>query len=101
MLLIFISKEAWLTTEWLLPGLALWTEGPLETKRDHFLPLPSLGLDAATNRRALYSDCAGFSRALWASLAAEDGTALLPQEAGRYSWTSWALLDRTLRTSWA
>ena len=62
------------------------------------MPLPSLDLQSATPRRALYSDCAGFSQALWRSLADKDGQALLPHEAGKH-WTEHS--ERAGLDSWA
>ena len=54
--------------------------------RDYFLPLPNLDLTGAVKKRALYTDAAGFSVALLASLTAADGSALLPVEGARF-WT--------------
>ena len=83
---VFVSDRAFLRTPWLDAGLVLWMEAPLNFQRDYFLPLPSEKLDGVLRRRALYSDCAGFSVALLSSLKDKHGHALLPPGAARF-WT--------------
>ena len=63
--------------------------GPLAYKRDYFLCLPTPDLRGTIGKRALYSDAAGFSRALFASLEASGaygGTRILRKEALLF-WT--------------
>ena len=47
---------------------------------DFLLPLPDSDLEGTTGQRALYSDCVGFSRSLFPSLAADDESRLLEPE---------------------
>ena len=61
------------------------------------LPLPSLDLQAATRRRALYTDSAAFSQALWRQLRTSSGEARLPEDAGRF-WSEHS--DRAGLDSW-
>lgn len=83
---VFVSEDAYIRRPWLDVGLLLWTEGPLEFERDFFLPLPSADFQGCLRARALYSDAAGFSRALFGTLRRPDGTAPLSATACRY-WT--------------
>ena len=96
---VFVSEAAWVSCPWLDTGYALWTgEGPLASKRDYLLPLPTTDLQGITPRRALYSDCSCFSQALWRSLSDKDGLALLPEDAGKH-WTEHS--ERAGLDSWA
>ena len=81
---VFVSDKAWLRKPWLDEGMVLWLDGELSFSRDYFLPLPSPCLGKALRRRALYTDCAGFSVALLASLPDEHGCALLPKGGARF-----------------
>ena len=74
---IFVSEDAYVAQPWLDIGLLLWTEADLAFARDYFLPLPNADCSGVLKQRALYSDSAGFSRALMGTLTADDGDALL------------------------
>lgn len=65
---VFVSEEAYLRKPWLDLGLRLWEAKELAIPRDYLLPLPTEDFKAARRTRAVYSDSAGFSRALMASL---------------------------------
>ena len=93
-----MSQECWLLEEWLDTGVALLTTGSFDFARDFLLPLPSQNLEAATHRRALYSDSAAFSQKLYDSLVGEQEQARLPAYAGRF-WTEHS--DRAGLDSWA
>ena len=95
---VFVSQEAWIEQEWLRVGLDLLTKGSFDFERDFLLPLPTADLQAATKRRALYSDSAGFSLGLLGSLKDETGGARLPQGAARF-WSEHS--DRAGLDSWA
>ena len=82
----FVSESAYVRKPWLDVGLLLWSESPLDFPRDYFLPLPSVNFQGCLQQRALYSDSAGFSRALLGTLRRPDGTALLSAAACRF-WT--------------
>ena len=56
----FVSQDAWVKRPWLDTGLALLTQESFNFERDFLLRLPSLDLQAATKRRALYTDAAAF-----------------------------------------
>mgnify|MGYP003333697518 CR=1 FL=1 len=94
---VFVSEEAYIRFPWLDTGLLLWVEGPLAFPRDYFLPLPTQNFDSCLHERARYTDSAGFSRALLASFARPDGSALLSPTACRY-WTEHS--DRAGLDSW-
>ena len=83
---VFVSEDAYVRKPWLDIGLLLWTKGPLDFPRDYFLPLPSHDLQGCLQERALYTDSAGFSRALFGTLRRHDGQALLSPAACRF-WT--------------
>ena len=98
MLPVFVSEEAYLRKPWLDVGLRLWEAKELAFPRDYLLPLPTEDLKAARRTRAVYSDAAGFSRAILASLHHEDGNALLLPEACSF-WREHS--DRAGLDSWA
>ena len=78
---LFVSRDVWLSQEWLLQGLELWQTSPLGWGRDYFLPLPNLDFAGTCGKKARYSDAQTFSRALLSSLRDEDGEKLLLDEA--------------------
>ena len=80
---VFVSRDAWVDQEWLLPGLELWLDGELAYPRDYLLPLPNRSFTGTVCKRARYSDAVGFSKALLSSLKAEDGTTPLLHPASR------------------
>ena len=94
---VFVSEQAWVEHEWLDVGLALWEAPPLNYRRDYFLPLPNKDLSGVMQRRALYTDSAGFSAGLISSLAAADGTALVPHGGAQF-WSEHS--DRSGLDSW-
>ena len=94
---VFVSEAAWVEHEWLDVGLALWEAPPLDYRRDYFLPLPDKNLSGVMQRRALYTDSAGFSAGLISSLAAADGTALVPHGGAQF-WSEHS--DRSGLDSW-
>ena len=96
----FLSQHAWVEAEWLQVGLDLWTsdEHGLNYRRDYLLPLPNEKLTGSCGKRARYSDSAGFSRALFATLLDETGGPLLLEAALSY-WTEHS--DRAGLDSWA
>ena len=64
----FLSYGCWIERkEWIRTGYALLTE-VFGGERDYLVPLPSADFAGALPRRALYSDCVGFSRSLLGSL---------------------------------
>ena len=93
----FVSNEAWVHKPWLETGLRLLTTGSFAFERDFLLPLPNLKLTEATRRRALYSDAAAFSLALFSSLKGPTGEARLPGKAARF-WSEHS--DRAGLDSW-
>ena len=95
---VFVSTDAYLVLPWLLVGLALWKEEPLNFDRDFFLPLPTEDLQGAKHIRARYTDSAGFSSALLRSLHDEQNLALLPGLSGNF-WTEHS--DRAGLDGWA
>ena len=94
---VFVSQDAYVRKPWLDVGLMLWAEGPLSYPRDYFLPLPSDDFQGCLQARALYSDSAGFSRSLLATLRRPDGRALLSPSACRF-WTEFS--DRAGLDGW-
>ena len=94
---VFVSQEAYVGKPWLDVGLLLLTQGEFAFERDYFLPLPHRDLTGVLQQRALYSDSAGFSRALLGTICAEDGDALLTPLACRL-WTEHS--DRSGLDSW-
>ena len=78
-------------------GLGLLTTCSFSFERDFLLPLPNLQLTEATQRRALYSDAAAFSLALFSSLETSTGEARLPGKAARF-WSEHS--DRAGLDSW-
>ena len=95
---VYVSQDAFLRTAWLDLGLGLWEQKELAFDRDYLLPLPTPDLKGTRRTRALYSDSAGFSRALLASLTHGDGEALLLPEACSF-WSEHS--DRAGLDSWA
>ena len=83
---VWVSNDAHVRYPWLDVGLALWLEGPLSFPRDYFLPLPTSNFQGALEVRAKYSDSAGFSRALFATLTDKHGKSFLSESACRF-WT--------------
>jgi hypothetical protein len=78
---IFVSKEAWIESEWLESGWALWQEEAMGFPRDYFLPLPAADFSGVVYKRARYSDAVGFSKALLGMLLDDEGNKLLLPEA--------------------
>ena len=97
MLPVFVREAAWVAHGWLDMGFALWEKAPLNYKRDYFLPLPDKHLSGVLQRRALYTDSAGFSVGLVSSLAAADCTALVPHGGAQF-WSEHS--DRSGLDSW-
>ena len=64
---IFVSDKAYLAHEWLYPGYDL-LQKEFGYKRDYLLPLATPDLQGCIQRRAEYSDAAGYSRALMLKL---------------------------------
>ena len=94
---IFISSQAFLKEpKWLLKGLKLW-QSDLYYDRDYFLPLPNEDLSGMVRRQANYSDVSAFSRRLFGSLEAVDGSALLDAKAADF-WSEHS--DRAGLDSW-
>ena len=83
---VYVSQDAHIRYPWLDAGLQLWLEGPLSFPTDYFLPLPTHDFRGALEVRAKYSDSAGFSRALFATLTDKHGKAFLSEKACRF-WT--------------
>ena len=83
---IWVSQDAWVSKEWLDTGLALWLAEPFSYARDYFLVLPTPDLAGTIGKRARYSDACCFSRALFSTLATDEGEATLHPEALSY-WT--------------
>ena len=75
---LYVSKEAYIAHEWLLPGLALWTSPPFFYKRDYLLCLPSADLAGTCGKRAKYCDAQGFSRSLLAGLLVDSEDPFAP-----------------------
>ena len=94
---VYVSDHAYLAFPWLDTGLALWRSDAMAFKRDYLLPLPAEDLQSARRTQALYSDSAGFSRSLLASLKDSDGQALLLPEACSF-WSEHS--DRAGLDSW-
>ena len=76
---IFISRDAWIGTEWLDTGLSIW-QNELGYPRDYFLPLPNNDFSGSIGKRARYSDAVGFSRSLLGMLVDDEGEKLLEPE---------------------
>ena len=93
---VFVSAFAWVHVPWLDVGLEIWLKD-LGFKRDYFLPLPTLDLQGTCQKRARYSDAVGFSKSLFATLKAPDGSRLLCTEALSF-WTEHS--DRAGADSW-
>ena len=68
MLPFFLSFGCWIECSgWIRTGYRLLTE-TFDGARDYLVPLPAADFASALPRRALYSDCVGFSRSLLGSL---------------------------------
>lgn len=64
----FLSFGCWISEkDWIKTGFALLLE-TFGGARDYLVPLPASDFASALPRRALYSDCVGFSRSLLGSL---------------------------------
>ena len=79
---IFVSLDAYIAREWLLPGLEIWKNTELGFARDYLLVLQNRDLSGTCGKRARYSDARGFSQALMSSITLEgDSDPLLIPEA--------------------
>jgi len=93
----FVSEAAYVLKPWLDVVFLLWSESPLDYPWDYFPPPPTEDFRGCLQERALYSDSAGFSRALLGTLRRPDGTALLSGAACRF-WTEYS--DRAGLDGW-
>ena len=95
---VSISREAWISEEWLEAGAKLLQTPELGFERDYLLPLPNGDLSGSCGLRAEYADALGLTRQLWCTLECP-GTeeALMLPEAALF-WSEHS--DRAGFASW-